>query len=365
VYALAHKIVVSLKKGNRMTEDTKNRRKSSTRIVNVYSGYDNYIAVDWSQKSMAIARISKNRPNKVRISEHPSNYKELQRMLGEIEGRRILVLEESSPAHWLYLQLHDYAEKIVICDPYRNRLLSDGPKNDPIDAGKLCMLLYSGMIKEIYHSQEKVFELRKYVSSYMDLVKMGVRVKNQRTGFLSQECKSKKMSEQIETESTGFVLDLQTEQISLYETQKEKYEKLFKKLCKENKTLKHLCSIPGIAEISAVKILAMMVDAKRFCDVRHYLAYCGLVSHIIESGGKVYGRRRPRYCRVLKDVYKTAVATVINGNSPLRKTYEYYLNKGISEHNARHALARYIARISFGIVKTETEFNGYNERKAK
>jgi len=342
----------------------KNRKKTSS-IVNVYSGYDHYIAVDWSQENMALARISKSRPNKVRVSQHLSNYKELQQMLGSIKGKRIVVLEESSPAQWLYLQLYDYAEKIVVCDPYRNRLLSEGPKTDPIDARKLCLLLYSGMIKEIYHSHAKVYELRKYVSSYIDLVKMGVRVKNQRTGFLSQEGKSKTMSDKIESECTSFVLDIQTEQISLYEEQKEKYEVLFDKLCKENKTLKCLCTIPGIAAISAVKILAMMVEAKRFPNAKHYLAYCGLVSHIIESGGKVYGHRRPRYSRVLKEVYKTAANSVINGNGPLRKTNDLYLDNGMSEHNARHALARYIARISFGIVKTETIFKAYKETESK
>lgn len=339
--------------------------KSSTKIVNKYSGYDHYIAIDWSQKTMALAKISKNQPNKVKVSEYPSNYKELQRMLGCMQGKSIVVLEESSPAHWLYLQLYDYAEKIVICDPYRNRLLSEGPKTDPIDARKLCLLLYAGMIKEVYHSQEIVFELRKYVSSYIDLVKMGVKVKNQRSGFLSQEGKSKTMSDKVESDSTSFVLDLQREQISLYEAQKEKYEELFKNLCKENKTLKRLCSIPGIAEISAVKILAMIVDAKRFPKTKHYLAYCGLVSHIIESGGRVYGRRRPRYSRVLKEVYKTAASSVINGGSPLRKTYDHYIEKGISEHNARHALARYIARISYGIVKTETVFKAYRKKMIK
>ena len=111
-----------------MGEDTKNSQRNSTSIVNAYSGYDHYIAIDWSQKNMALARISGNRPNKVHVSEHRSDYKELQRMLSSIKGKRIVLLEESSPAHWLYLHLYDYAEKIVICDPYRNRLLNDGPK---------------------------------------------------------------------------------------------------------------------------------------------------------------------------------------------------------------------------------------------
>jgi transposase len=142
---------------------------------------------------------------------------------------------------------------------------------------------------------------------------------------------------------------------------------LFQRLCKQNKALKCLCSIPGIAEISAVKILAITVDGKRFPGSGKYLAYCGLVSYIRESGGRVYGKRRPRYSRVLKDVYKTAASTVINGNGPLRKYYDYQISKGASEHNARNALARYIARICYGILKEPARFSAkrYKERPRK
>lgn len=155
------------------------------------------------------------------------------------------------------------------------------------------------------------------------------------------------------------------EQIALYERQKKKYEEVFDNLCSHHRTLKWLCSIPGIGQISAVKILAITVNAERFQSSARFLAYSGLVSHIKESGGNVYGRKRPRYSRTLKSVFKYAALSVINGTGPLRSYYEHLVQKGVSVHNARNALARYIARICYGIMKQPKRFSAskYKERK--
>lgn len=335
----------------------KNNVKETTQVVNPYVGYDHYIAVDWSQKTMAIARIHSTQKDKMRLSEYDSDVKTLQRILRELKGTSILVLEESSPAHWLYIKLHDSVTKIVVCDPYVNKSLTIGPKNDRIDAEKLCRLLYTGMIREIYHSLEKVHELRKYVSSYIDLVKMGVRLQNQRTGFLSQEGKTKRQKIGLsDTKAGRFIIECLEEAIELYRKQKDEYVALFGSMCTKNKMLKNLCSIPGIAEISAVKIWATMIEPRRFKTANKYLAYCGLVNYKKESGGRVYGVRRPRFSRILKEVYKTAACVVINGQNSLRSYYDGLIEKGHSEHNARHAVARQIAKISYGVAKTGTKY---------
>ena len=40
----------------------------------------------------------------------------------------------------------DDLDRIVICDPYRNRLLSEGPKTDKIDANKLYLPVSAGLL---------------------------------------------------------------------------------------------------------------------------------------------------------------------------------------------------------------------------
>jgi hypothetical protein len=311
---------------------------------------------------MSIARISAVRPDKVKVTDMETSVVELKTILKSIKGSKILMVEESSPAQWLYIELHDAVERIVICDPYRNRLLSDGPKNDPIDARKLCQLLFTGMVHEVYHSTEQIYELRKYVSAYMDLVKMGVRLKNQHAGFLAQVGKSKTEKAVDGDPASKFILGGIEALLVNYESGRAEFVKLFAKLCKEDERLKYLRSIPGIAAISAVKILAIIIDPKRFKTTGKYLVYCGLAKHIASSGGRVYGIRTPRYNRILKSVYRTAAVIAISGNNPMHEYYDYLLSKGMEDFNARQQVARYIAKLSLGILKKPEAYQPYRWR---
>jgi hypothetical protein len=106
----------------------------------------------------------------------PSDIVEMRVYLKKLKGSKILVIEETTTSRWLYTELRDYVDRMVICDPYRNKLLNDGPKTDKIDAAKLVHLLKAGLIKEVYHSADKFLYLRRSVSGYEDLVKAGVRL---------------------------------------------------------------------------------------------------------------------------------------------------------------------------------------------
>ena len=102
--------------------------------------YDHYIAIDWSAKNMAIARMTK-KSNKITVIDVPSDVVELQTYLKNLRGTKILAIEETTTSQWLYTELEDYVDRIMICDPHRNRLLSEGAKTDKIDAAKLVQLL--------------------------------------------------------------------------------------------------------------------------------------------------------------------------------------------------------------------------------
>ena len=83
--------------------------------------YDHYVAIDWSLKTMAIAHMSR-RDRFPRVFERPADLEGLKTYLKSLRGRIIITVEESGPAHWLYLELVDCADRILICDPFPNRL---------------------------------------------------------------------------------------------------------------------------------------------------------------------------------------------------------------------------------------------------
>lgn len=321
--------------------------------------YNHYIALDWSMTVMAIARLREGW-NQPKVIERPSDLPELKAMLMQLKGKKVLTLEETTSAHWLYVELYDFVDRIIICDPYRNRLLSDGPKTDKIDASKLCYLLYAGLLKEVYHTISVLYELRRLVSAYDDVVKAGVRLLNQKS-CLNHQVGTDAM--ESESTTTCFITNHLNQGIKWYLNAKAAYEKQFHSLCRHNKQLGHLRSIPGIGETGAVKILATVIDAHRFPRIGHYLSYCGLVKLHKISGLRNYGKRKSRYNRLLKSVYKIAAMAAIRGNNPIREYYDYLINKGVAKHNARNAVARYIARISYGILKSGEKYQPYRWRQ--
>lgn len=319
--------------------------------------YDHYIAVDWSIKNMAIARMTA-KSNKITVMDVPSDVRELQVYLKSLKGTKILTIEETTTSQWLYTELKDYVDRLLICDPYRNRLLSDGPKTDKIDASKLVQLLKANLMKEVYHSADRFLDLRKLMSGYEDLVKAGVRFKNQRysllraCGLTGEEKQGSKLKA-----SDQLVLGCLERQIGTYEREKKNYEKKFKELSKKYPEIRNQESLPGIGTIGAVKIISRVVSPHRFADAGHFLSYAGLVKLERKSGTMSYGRKNSRYCRELKSVYKTGVLAAIGGNNQINDCYDYLIReKGYAEYNARHKVCRKLAILSLGVFKSGKKY---------
>ena len=319
--------------------------------------YDHYIAIDWSAINMAIARMTK-KSNKITTIDVPSDIAELIFYLKNLKGTKILTIEETSTSQWLYTELKDYVDRIFICDPCRNSLLNEGPKTDRIDAMKLVKLLRAGLMKEVYHSTDKFIYLRRIVSGYEDLIKAGVRLQNQRYSLL-RVCGKTGYENEINLDSRDeqFVLECLGRQIKAYKEEKNGYEKEFERLSRKYPEIRHQKSLPGIGHINAVKIVARVVTPHRFAENGHYLSYAGLIKHDKISGGRSYGKKNSRYCRMMKCVYKSGVVAAIGGNNPINNYYEYLIKeKGYPEHNARNKACRRLAILSLGVFKSGKKY---------
>lgn len=323
--------------------------------------YDHYIAVDWSISNMAIARMTA-KSNKITVIDVPSDVRGLQLYLKNLTGTKIMTIEETTTSQWLYTELKDHVDRLLICDPHRNRLLSEGPKTDKIDASKLIQLLKAGMLKEVYHSAERFLHLRRLVSGYEDLVKTGVRFQNQRYALL-RACGltgEEKAGAALGRPDEQFVLEGLERQIVCYEKEKKGYDQEFKKLARKYPEISHQMDLPGIGIIGAVKIVARVVSPHRFADSGHYLSYAGLIKLDKRSGARSYGQKDSRYCRQLKSVYKTGVLRAIVGNNPIRDCYDHLIQeKGYPEYNARHKACRRLAILSLGVFKSRKKYEPY------
>jgi transposase len=317
--------------------------------------------------NMAIARMTK-KSNKITAIDVPSDIEDVKAYLKNLKGTKILAIEETTTSQWLYTELKECVDRIFICDPHRNRLLSEGPKTDKIDATKLVQLLKAGLMKEVYHSTDKFLYLRRVVSGYEDLIKAGVRLKNQRSSLLRACGKNgnEKTDAPLGSRGERLVLECLDRQIKAYEEEKRFYEKEFEAFARKNPEIRHQKSLPGIGTIGAVKIVARVVTPYRFPDKGHYLSYAGLMKLDKVSGGRSYGKKNPRYCRQLKSVYKTGVMAAIGGNNPINDYYEYLIReKRYSEYNARHKACRRLAVLSLGVFKSGKKYQPYRRSNIK
>ena len=329
--------------------------------------YTHYIALDWSQEVVAMATM-RNSSSRVELNTFPPDTAIAKRMLKKYSGKKILTIEETTTSHWLYVELKESVNKIIICDPYKNNLMKDGPQTDKIDARNLCLLLRNGMLKEVYHTLDKNYELRKLVSAYEDTVKASVRLKNQRSAIFRSEGQDHKKGRILsKSKINKFITEKQIESIEYFQTLREEYESIFEKIEieKENKIIKQLKKISGIGRKIAIMIYATVIDANRFENKYKYWAYCGLVKYYKESGGKNYGSKKVRYSKLLKRCYKSAALAAINGNNDIREYYEYLIKHGESFENARNQIARYIAKVSYAVMKNDIEYRAYQWRESK
>lgn len=322
--------------------------------------FDHYIAADWSVKNMAIARMTAKH-NKIHVVDVPSDVTEFQIYLKNLQGSKILAIEETTTSQWLYTELKDHVDRLLICDPVRNHLLSEGAKTDKIDATKLVQLLKANLLKEVFHASDKFVNLRRVVSGYEDVIRAGVRLKNQRYSLL-RACglTGTEKESRLEKPEDQLVLDGIERQIEACENERAVYGKEFERLAKLHPEIRHQNSLPGIGLIGAVKIVSRVVSPHRFSDPGKFLSYSGLIKLERTSGMMTYGRKNSRYCRELKSVYKTGAITAIGGNNPINDYYEYLIReKKYPDYQARHKAARRLAILSWGVFKSGEKYKPF------
>lgn len=327
--------------------------------------YRHYIALDWSQEIVAIARMDATSP-KIEINTSLPDIRLIKKYLKSFTGKKILTIEETTTSHWLYVELKDTVDRILVCNPYRNSLLKDGPKTDKIDASKLCSLLRNGLLKEVFHSMDKSYEIRKLVSTYEDFIKASVRLKNQRSSVFRAVGKDHKKEEILsQSEIKKFITEKQNAAIDHISQTRKEFELMFRKVKKENKVIRQLVKISGIGDKLAVTIFAIVIDANRFMNKYKYYAYCGLAKHQRKSGTKDYGNKEIKHNRTLKRTYKIAALAAIGGKNDIREYFEYLLQNNFSYEKARNEIARYIAKVSYAVMKNKTDYRAYQWRESK
>ena len=336
-----------------------------------------YIGADVHKQSTTIA-VRQNKKI-ITMTTIPTQIDPMIEFLEQFRGRKYLAIEESSLAAWLHCHLHDKVDKLIFCDPRRNRLIcDDGDKDDPIDAVKLTELLANNSLRQIHHSaNQRHLALKQWTTLYHDRMREKVRQQlklqacalqhgihlsasvannSERRKTWLNEISNRSLAQQLHLLFQGF--DATVSQSAQAQAQMLKHAQNFPIIRKWQK-------LPGIGPIRAITLYAYLETPWRFKTKSKLFKYCGVGLERSQSGADRRGRPKParlklspRCNRILKNVVIGAARSIIDkGDNVFQRDYERMVANGMSNSNALHALARKVLTVMWGMWKSERSFD--------
>ena len=310
----------------------------------------------------------------------PTTIPSLRAVIASIPRPRVLTFEEGPMAHWLGRGLRGEVDELVICDPRRNRLVSqDGDSDDRIDARKLATLLRGGFLRAVHHSDdEQRVLLKQWVGLYHDRVREAVRQVNKIRGRCWQyglrpprgALRNRQRREAWLTELGAHPLARQLAMLFLgfdsAARQVEVSRGEMACLSKPYPILRYWRELPGVGPVRSITLLAYLDTPWRFGNNPHKLwKYCGVGLERSSSGKDRLGRMKVgqlqlawRVNRRLKDaVMGAAISAIQQGRNVFAEQYERLVHNGLTPSNARHTVARKLLTVMWGMWKTGTRLD--------
>ena len=342
---------------------------------------DKYVGMD-VQQSMTVGAVMNAEGKIVLETMVPTAASRIRELIESLSGPLHVTLEEGPQAEWLHEVIRDLVKEVVVCDPKRNKLLSEGSKADKPAARRLAELLRVGMVRSVWQGHARTGGLKQMVRAYetfpIDTKRTMLRIK------------AIYRSRGIPTGGSGVYQVTQREQwlgqipeagmrqraAWLYE-QLDQVRKLGKQAkagmlaeSRHHRAITLLRSIPQLGPIRSAQIVATADTPQRFRTKRQFWSYSGLavVTHTSAEyefrAGRVERRSKPvatrglnRNCnRRLKSVFVSAA--VAGGRSdPWSEYLESLQQKGLRPEMARLTLARKIATVALTIWKKGETFD--------
>jgi transposase len=304
------------------------------------------------------------------------------RFLQSLSGPLHVTFEESTQAAWLYDVVRGFAAEVIVCDPRRNKLLSEGSKADRPDARRLAELLRAGMLRSVYHGHQATRILKELVRGYetlsIDTQRTMVRIKAVYRGCgiptrgrgVYQERQREEWLHRLREPGKRQRAEWLYQQLDQLRPLRRQAKLAMLAEGRKHQAVSLLRTIPQLGAIRATLIVATIDTPHRF-RTRHQLwSYSGLavVTHMSAEyemkEGRVVRSRKPiatrglnRNCnRRMKEVFIGA-ATGGSQTEPYRSYLQSVENRGIRKEMARLTLARKIAAVALTIWKKGERFN--------
>jgi len=309
----------------------------------------------------------------------PTSITAIANVLDSLQGRKYLAVEEGPMAGWLYRNLREKVDRFIAADPRRNKLISsDGDSDDKIDATKLAALLRGNYLRSVYHSQdEQRAQLKHWVSLYHDRVRDAVRNINKIRArcrmhgvqiprlVLRDPSRRCRWISKINQPALAKQLNLLWIGYDATAKQTRIAKQQLIELSKKYPIVRIWEELPGVGLIRAITLFAFLDTPWRFKQKNRLWKYCGVGLQRSASGTDKKGKPKPARLQLpwavnhtLKNAVLGAALSAINQrNNVFRDYYERMVKDGVIASNARHAVARRMLTVMWGMWKTNSRFD--------
>jgi transposase len=337
-----------------------------------------YIGADVDSKTVDMAVERKQRiVKRLRVK---LSIPELRDALLSIPGPRELTFEEGPMAHWLYRNLKDCVDRLVVCDPRRNGLIAcDGDSDDPIDAGKLAGLLRGGFLRPVHHSDDDAHvDFKQWVALYYDRTQDAVRQINKirarckmhglhpARGSVRNVAVRRKWLAGLGDHPGAAQLVMLWEGYDACRLQAQQSRRQMQRRAGKYPIIAAWKDLPGMGPIRSATLHAYLETPWRFGgNSRKLWKYCGVGLERSGSGKDKQGKPRVGHLqlawqvnRVLKSaVMGAAISAIRQGDNVFAQQYHRLLGQGTTAGNARHAVARKMLTVMWGMWKSQTRYD--------
>jgi transposase len=342
---------------------------------------DRYIGLDVHAQSTTVAVMSEN-GKRISWSVVETSASALIEQLKSVKGKKRVVLEEGTQSTWLSQVLTPHVDQLVVMAPKK----SDGAKNDLEDAfARAENLRTNSTGLPIFKPCLEAMALQDAVRLYTNFTKDAVRAKNRFKALLrsrgvtglgreAYDPEPELLEEMLKQVPASVALSAEAtlEQIYMMENLRARARDVLIDEARKQPAYRYLLSVPGLGDIRAATVLAVVVTPHRFRRSHHFWSYCGLAIKTASSSDFKRGpdnkwvRHREPMTRglkhghpMLKSAFRGAADTVVVRlpDHPLHRHYRRLLQNGTKDNLARLTLARKLAAITLALWKNKEEYD--------
>jgi len=316
-----------------------------------------YIGLDVHSKNFAIA-ITDRDGRLLFEGQQPTSERNLRAVIATVSGAKVVALEETTVAAWVYRVLKPHAQRVIVCDPRRNELIAkSGHMTDAQAARQLADLARGKFIKPVHHPVDEGRQaFRELVQSYHQLSRELVRVKNQLKAKLRQQgipCAGSDVYQphqrafwlaQVKHEDVRFQVAMMMDTVAHLTEQKIAYLQRLKQRAKAFPEIAAFQALAGIGLVHAATFAALVDEPQRFANKKRLWSYCGLgIAQRSSDGMSSPPHLNRNGNRLLKCVAKSAAQMAVrHDDNPFARQYQRLLANGVKSTNAQLTVARAI-----------------------